>query len=105
MSTMIAIPERGIYLASRSPRRRELLAQPALEVGVTAVDPVGMEQAKKVLPELAQNRVFINRFLDEAKVSARLSPPNIVQILELGERLREAAAVAQEHPDAHVPGR
>jgi septum formation protein len=27
MSTMIAIPERGIYLASRSPRRRELLAQ------------------------------------------------------------------------------
>ena len=27
MSTMIAIPERGIYLASRSPRRRELLTQ------------------------------------------------------------------------------
>ena len=27
MSTMIAIPDRGIYLASRSPRRRELLAQ------------------------------------------------------------------------------
>jgi septum formation protein len=27
MSTMIAIPERGIYLASRSPRRRELLSQ------------------------------------------------------------------------------
>jgi len=25
--SMIAIPERGIYLASRSPRRRELLAQ------------------------------------------------------------------------------
>ena len=24
---MIAIPERGIYLASRSPRRRELLSQ------------------------------------------------------------------------------
>ena len=27
MSTMIPIPERGIYLASRSPRRRELLSQ------------------------------------------------------------------------------
>jgi septum formation protein len=27
MSNMIPIPERGIYLASRSPRRRELLAQ------------------------------------------------------------------------------
>lgn len=27
MSNMIPIPERGIYLASRSPRRRELLSQ------------------------------------------------------------------------------
>ncbi len=40
---------------------------------------------KKVLPELAQNRVFLGRFLDEAKVSVRLKHDNIARVYAMGD--------------------
>ena len=40
---------------------------------------------KKVLPHLAEDQHFIEMFLDEARLVARLDHPNIVQIFELGE--------------------
>jgi serine/threonine protein kinase len=50
--------------------------------------PGGFEKIiviKRVLPELAGNRAFINLLIAEAKVSSLLNHPNIVQIHELGE--------------------
>ncbi len=39
---------------------------------------------KRILPHLAENAEFIQMFLDEARIAARLNHPNIVQIFNLG---------------------
>ena len=39
---------------------------------------------KMILPHLATNADFVNMFLDEARIAARLTHPNIVQIYDLG---------------------
>ncbi len=39
---------------------------------------------KVMLPQLVEDEQFITMFIDEAKLAAQLSHPNIVQILELG---------------------
>ncbi len=40
---------------------------------------------KRVLPHLASQPGFMDRFLEEARLAARLHHPNIVEVLELGE--------------------
>ncbi|MEW5855738.1 MAG: serine/threonine-protein kinase, partial [Myxococcota bacterium] len=40
---------------------------------------------KKMLPELAVRKDFVDMFLDEARLAARFSHPNIVQVYELGQ--------------------
>ncbi len=39
---------------------------------------------KKILPHLAVDRSFIEMFIDEARLTAQLDHPNIVQVFELG---------------------
>jgi eukaryotic-like serine/threonine-protein kinase len=39
---------------------------------------------KRILPHLAQDPQFVAMFIDEAKITARLSHPKIVQVLALG---------------------
>ncbi|MBS2033080.1 MAG: serine/threonine protein kinase [Deltaproteobacteria bacterium] len=39
---------------------------------------------KRILPHLAENEEFINMFLDEARIAARLNHANVVQIFDLG---------------------
>jgi serine/threonine protein kinase len=49
--------------------------------------PAGFEKEcviKRILPSLAVDQQFVNMFLDEARIAARLSHPNIVQIFDLG---------------------
>ena len=49
--------------------------------------PAGFERVfvvKRILPHLSGDATFIRMFVDEAKMSARLNHPNIVQIFELG---------------------
>ncbi|HYV46221.1 MAG TPA: serine/threonine-protein kinase, partial [Myxococcaceae bacterium] len=49
--------------------------------------PEGFEKlmvVKRILPHLAENADFVRMFLDEARIAARLSHPNIVQIFNLG---------------------
>src|SRR5690348_6558406 len=49
--------------------------------------PEGFERVfvvKRILPHLSDDPSFIRMFVDEAKLSARLNHPNIVQIFELG---------------------
>lgn len=40
---------------------------------------------KKMLPHLQQDDSFVQMFLHEARIAARINHPNVVQILELGE--------------------
>jgi serine/threonine protein kinase len=49
--------------------------------------PAGFERVfvvKRILPHLSEEPTFIRMFVEEAKLSARLNHPNIVQIFELG---------------------
>jgi serine/threonine protein kinase len=49
--------------------------------------PEGFERifvVKRILPHLSDDPTFIRMFIEEAKLSARLNHPNIVQIFELG---------------------
>jgi serine/threonine protein kinase len=40
---------------------------------------------KRILPELAQDARFVAMFCDEARISAPLTHPNIVQVIDFGE--------------------
>lgn len=40
---------------------------------------------KKILPQLAVDRTFVDMFLQEARLASRISHPNVVQIYDLGE--------------------
>ncbi len=40
---------------------------------------------KRILPHLAEDKVFVDMFLNEGRIAAHLSHPNICQVHELGE--------------------
>ena len=40
---------------------------------------------KRLLADLAKDKDYVQMFLDEARINARLNHSNIVQVLELGE--------------------
>jgi eukaryotic-like serine/threonine-protein kinase len=40
---------------------------------------------KRLLPDLAEDQEFVTMFLDEARLVARISHPNVCQVYELGE--------------------
>ncbi len=40
---------------------------------------------KRVHPHLAKNRLFVDMFLDEARIAAALQHPNVAQVIELGD--------------------
>jgi len=44
---------------------------------------------KRILPHLAKDPQFVSMFLDEARVAARISHPNVCQVFELGEWQRQ----------------
>jgi len=51
--------------------------------------PAGFEKIliiKKILPHLTENKEFIELFLGEARLAARMNHRNIVQVFELGEQ-------------------
>ncbi len=51
---------------------------------------------KTILPNLASNDEFVQMFLDEARIAARLTHPNIVQIYDLG-RVGSTYFIAMEY--------
>ena len=51
---------------------------------------------KRILPHLSDNQEFVNMFVDEAKMVAGLSHPNIVQIFDLGQ-IENSFFIAMEY--------
>lgn len=51
---------------------------------------------KKILSHLSEQKTFVDMFLDEARTSAQLNHPNIVQIFDLG-REEDAYYIAMEY--------
>src|SRR5688500_13323872 len=47
--------------------------------------PFAASDIPRILPQLATDQQFVQMFLDEARIAARLSHPNIVQIFDLGQ--------------------
>lgn len=65
----------------------------------TYTGPLGFEREmvlKVILPDYAHHEGFIQMFLDEARLAARLSHPNIVQVLDLG-RFGDYFYIAMEY--------
>jgi len=65
--------------------------------------PGGFERVfvvKRILPHLSDDPAFIKMFVDEAKLSARLNHPNIVQIFELGA-VEGEYFISMEHIPGH----
>jgi serine/threonine protein kinase len=61
--------------------------------------PAGFERVfvvKRILPHLSDDPQFTRMFIEEAKLSARLNHPNIVQVFELGAVDKEYF-IAMEH--------
>ena len=55
----------------------------ALERGVQGLERLVV--IKRILPHLAQHERFVDMFLEEARIVARINHPNVVLIHELGE--------------------
>ncbi|CAM2065122.1 Protein kinase [Sulfidibacter corallicola] len=55
---------------------------------------------KKILPHLSDNDEFISMFIDEARVAANLTHPNIAQIYELG-KMEDSFFIAMEYVAGH----
>ncbi len=53
---------------------------------------------KRILPELASNREFVDRFIGEAKIAATLNHANIVQVLDFS-RFGDSLFIAMEFID------
>ena len=53
---------------------------------------------KKILPHLANDRSFVEMFIDEARITAQLDHRNIVQVFELGTD-SDAPYIAMQYVD------
>src|SRR5438105_1115854 len=51
---------------------------------------------KRILPTMAEDKEFIEMFIDEAKIAGQLSHVNVCQIFELG-RINESHFIAMEY--------
>ena len=57
-----------------------------------------MLAVKRILPHLSDNKDFVEMFINEAKMVAGLSHPNIVQIFDLG-KIEDSYCIAMEYID------
>ena len=56
-------------------------------VGVSEgeTSPGAVRAIKRVHPHLARQRAFVEMFVDEARITARIKHPNVCEVLEWGE--------------------
>jgi serine/threonine protein kinase len=50
---------------------------------------------KRILPHLTTDEMFVQMFLDEARIAARVSHPNVVQIFEIAQHLDQYLIVME----------
>ncbi|MDC4227083.1 MAG: protein kinase [Candidatus Manganitrophus sp.] len=51
---------------------------------------------KRILPQFTENAEFVSMFINEAKVAAQLSHPNIVQVFDFGQ-VEESYYIGMEY--------
>src|SRR3954465_9756783 len=66
------------------------------EVFLARAPDLGLVVIKRILPHLTENARFLRLFLDETRIAARLTHPNVARVFELGE-VGETWYVAMEH--------
>ena len=89
---MIWYPAGGVSAPGRIGRYEvlcELGRGGMAELYLARLDGVGgftkLVAIKRILPHLAADRTFVDQFLNEGRLAARLSHPNVCQVHELGE--------------------
>jgi serine/threonine protein kinase len=63
------------------------------------VGPEGFDKlvaVKRILPAFSSNQEFVGMFIDEARLAAQLSHPNVVQVFELGRDVDENLFISME---------
>ncbi|WP_053234233.1 serine/threonine-protein kinase [Sandaracinus amylolyticus] len=61
------------------------MASVYLGVSEGETSPGAVRAIKRVHPHLARQRAFVEMFVDEARISARIKHPNVCEVLEWGE--------------------
>ena len=80
------------------------MAEVFLAVTVGAGGIAKLAVLKRIWPELANDQHFLAMFLDEARLSVRMSHPNLVQTYEVVEQ-DDGLAIAMEYLDGQPLGR
>ena len=58
---------------------------------------------KRILPQLAEDRAFTTMFMDEARIAARLTHPNVVQVYDFGSVDQDLeGAPGERHPTYYL---
>ena len=87
-----------------APIGRGGMAEVFLAVTVGAGGIAKLAVLKRIWPELATDPQFLSMFLDEARLSVRMSHPNLVQTYEVVEE-DDGLAIAMEYLDGQPLGR
>jgi len=95
-----AAPPRPVQTFGRYTLLQRIGAGGMAEVFLAIVaGPEGFQRSmviKRMLPHLSQDTAFVRMFVDEAKVSALLSHPNLVQVFEFG-KVDESYFIAMDY--------
>jgi len=89
VSPVSGVPSTGTYFLGRYRVVDEIGIGGMASVHLARVDGLGGFQRwfaiKRIHPHLVEDDTFVNMFLDEANVAARISHPNVATVFELGK--------------------
>ncbi len=76
------------------------MAEVYLGIAPEQIAPERLVAVKRILPNVSENREFVQMFLDEAKITGQLHHPNIGQIFDVGDH-HGTFYIAMEYISGH----